>query len=70
MDSSAASTAAASGSSTGASDAVTQPEAELPAEIEYGRFSEDELTRTIMAELAMQRGQNQEALDEIGRAHV
>jgi len=32
-------------------------------EIEYGRFSEDVLTRTIMAELAMQRGQNQEALD-------
>jgi len=63
VGSSAASTAAASGSSTGASDAVTQPEAELPAEIEYGRFSEDELTRTIMAELAMQRGQNQEALD-------
>jgi tetratricopeptide (TPR) repeat protein len=32
-------------------------------EIEYGQFSEDILTRTIMAELAMQRGQNQEALD-------
>lgn len=43
--------------------AAAEPIAEAEAEIEYGRFSEDVLTRSIMAELAMQRGQNQEALD-------
>lgn len=34
-----------------------------PPIIDYGQFTEDELTRTIMAELAMQRGLNKEALD-------
>lgn len=32
-------------------------------EIVFGRFSEDVLTRSIMAELALQRGRSQEALD-------
>lgn len=47
--------------STNAAGAEPTPAPE--PEIEYGRFSEETLSRTIMAELAMQRGQNQEALD-------
>jgi tetratricopeptide (TPR) repeat protein len=43
--------------------AATPADTEAAPEVEYGRFSEDVLTRTIMAELAIQRGQNQEALD-------
>ena len=36
----------------------------IEEEIQYGNFSEDILTRVILAELAGQRGLNQEALDE------
>lgn len=46
--------------STTTASAAVEPEV-LP-EIQYGQFSEDVLTRTIMAELAMQRGENEEAL--------
>ena len=35
-----------------------------PAEPRYGNFSEDVLTRAILAELAGQRGHNQQALDD------
>lgn len=65
---------AANSSSEGASDeakgeepnketsTATAEPAALP-EIKYGQFSEEILTRTIMAELAIQRGQNEEALE-------
>jgi tetratricopeptide (TPR) repeat protein len=43
---------------------ATASEPDLPpVEIEYGRFPEDVLARSIMAELALQRGRNQEALE-------
>lgn len=41
--------------------ATTETETEAPR---YGNFSEDLLVRTILAELAGQRGQNQQALDD------
>lgn len=57
-----------------ASVAATPPTAETPAAatpamadeipIEYGNFTEDQLARLILAELAGQRGQNRQALDE------
>lgn len=50
--------------SVAASDDAAAAPAETPDEIEYGRFSEVVLTRSIMAELALQRGQNQQALQE------
>lgn len=64
-----ASESAAPGSATAgtpapaAADQAAADNAAADEPIEYGQFSEEVLTRTIMAELAMQRGQNQEALD-------
>jgi tetratricopeptide (TPR) repeat protein len=40
------------------------PAPEAPSEPEYGNFSEDVLTRAILAELAGQRGQSQDSLGE------
>jgi tetratricopeptide (TPR) repeat protein len=54
-------TADSEAGSSETSTATAEPAA-IP-EIEYGQFSEDVLTRTIMAELAIQRGQNEEALE-------
>jgi tetratricopeptide (TPR) repeat protein len=62
----AATVAAAEGSPERATEGTTDttPESEaIEVPVEYGQFSEDVLTRSIMAELALQRGRNQEALD-------
>jgi tetratricopeptide (TPR) repeat protein len=48
---------------------TTPPALPPPEEIEYGSFSEDVLTRVIIAEMAGQRGYNQKALaDYLGLA--
>ncbi len=44
--------------------AAATPEPKPVAEIQYGNFSEDVLARTILAELAGQRGYSQQSLDE------
>jgi tetratricopeptide (TPR) repeat protein len=47
-----------------AANANAAPAEPEPPEPAYGNFSEDVLTRAILAELAGQRGYNQQALDE------
>jgi tetratricopeptide (TPR) repeat protein len=53
-----------SSASTNGDDPAQEDTKAEPDDIDYGQFSEEVLTRTIMAELAMQRGQNDEALEE------
>ncbi|MFT5321501.1 MAG: tetratricopeptide (TPR) repeat protein [Pseudohongiellaceae bacterium] len=53
--------------STKTNPAEAQPEQAIPApeeDIQYGNFSEDILTRVIIAEMAGQRGFNQKALND------
>jgi tetratricopeptide (TPR) repeat protein len=54
----------AGGSDEAQGEEEQQGEPENEPEIEYGNFNEDQLARLILAELAGQRGQNHQALEE------